>query len=232
MLIIKSRVQTRIQMNSSYLDMQYFSLSDLEKEYNVSKSTIRRMYWKIRDSETKVYIGNPIVKTELLTNGKEKIFLLKEYLDKKILKRPIQRPIQEPGQSLIQTPGQSIQLNNEVVEILRKQLDEKDKQINEFQKSFNNFQELEEKIIVLVTDLKDELVQKNRMLEEKNGEIQRLQSISVYRQTLLERFTEKEKNYQDKEVQKEKYTKVEVVDDVQEVNDEVEKSFLSWIEGK
>ena len=205
--------------------MGYYSLSDLEKEYNVSSSTIRRMYRKIRDSETKVYKGNSIVKTELLSNGKEKVFLLKEYLDEEVLKTPIQ----SPGHTPIQSPGQ---YNNEVVEILRKQLEEKDKQIDEFQKSFNHFQELEEKIIVLVNDLKDELVQKNRMLEEKNGEIQRLQSLSVYRQSLLEKYTEKEKNTQEKEVHQ-KYTKVEVVDEIEvELNDEVEKTFLDWINGR
>ena len=205
--------------------MDYYSLSELSKIFKVSSSTIRRMYRKIRDGETKVYKGNSIVKTELLSNGKEKVFLFKEYLDKEVLKRTIQPPIQSP----IQPPGQ---YNNEVVEILRKQLDEKDKQIDEFQKSFNHFQELEEKIIVLVNDLKDELVQKNKMLEEKNGEIQRLQSLSVYRQSLLEKFTEKEKNTQEKEG-REKYTKVEVVDEIEvELNDEVEKTFLNWIDGK
>ena len=115
--------------------------------------------------------------------------------------------------------------------LIHGQLNEKDKQIDEFQKSFNHFQELEEKIVFLVNDLKDELREKTKMLEEKNGEIQRLQSLSFYRQSLLEKFTEKEKNTKEKQVHQ-KYTKVEVVDEIKfETNDEVEKTFLSWIEG-
>jgi len=216
--------------------MDYYSLSELSKEFKVSSSTIRRVYKKIRDGEIKDYKGKQIINTQLLPNGKSKVFLLKEYVDNKVLNPSIQSSTQSYTQSPIQPIQKTEPLytntNDEFIEVLRNQLNEKDKQIDEFQKSFNHFQELEEKIVLLVNDLKDELIQKNRMLEEKNGEIQKLQSISVYRQTLLERFTEKENKYQDREVKKEKYANFEVVDDVQEVNDEVEKSFLSWIEGK
>ena len=215
--------------------MGYHSLSELSKEFKVSSSTIRRVYKKIRDGEIKEYKGNPIVKTQLLPNGKSKVFILKEYVDNKVLNPSIQQSItphsQRPIQPTQKTEPLYTNTNDEFIEVLRNQLNEKDKQIDEFQKSFNHFQELEEKIIVLVNDLKDELSKQNRMLEEKNGEIQRLQSISIYRQSLLEKYTKKEKNYQDKEV-REKYTKVEVVDEVElELNTKLERSFLDWIEG-
>lgn len=213
--------------------MDYYSLSELSKEFKVSSSTIRRVYKKIRDGEVQEYKGKPLVKRQLLPNGKSKVFLLKEYVDNKVLNPSILSSTQLHTQSPIQ-PTQKTELvytntNDEFIEVLRNELIEKNKQIDEFQKSFSHFQDLEEKIIVLVNDLKNELIEKNKMLEEKNGEIQRLQSISIYRQTLLEKFTEKEKNTNEKQ-HHQKYTKVEVVDEVQEVNETVEKSFLSWIE--